>query len=1123
MRPDDVLFNVRQGERTARYEEVESRLVFTAHPLGELVVEHLDDALLKEQTANVAPAANAANDIGLEGVRDLYGFAGAGQTVAVIDSGIAYDHTALGGGLGESYRVVGGWDFTEENDADPYDDGPAGFHGTHVAGIIGSDDPTYTGVAPEVDLVALRVFNDQGEGQFEWIENALQWVHDNLDTFENPITTVNMSLGVQWNGEGLPPSARLEDEFAQLQEHGVFISVAAGNSFDAQNAARLNYPASSPLVVSVGSVDAEGRVSDFSQRSDRTLFAPGERITSTVPDYVFGVDGDPNDFEFASGTSMAAPYVAGASVLVRQAMEFNGYQNITQDTIYDQLRSTSDLVFDSASSSLYRRVNIGRAIDVLMPDDDFGSTAGAAKQIGRLGESLNIAGLIGNTADLDFFQFTADAAGRVALQVDAFENLQADVGVLGKSVTQDSDGTYRFDVQAGETVSFSLATSAGIGRYDVALGLTPQQDQRTVVDWGVIEQAEFDVKQIGGEAWRQVTASRDGLLTIEAVSSTGASSNNAVFEIYDANGRLLVSSSAAAGGARADLQAAADATYLVRIENAGPDARFKLTNLVSASQGVVEVWGTDGDDAFQFDARAGFQVTVNGVSYDFAASEVNAFTLRGGGGEDTLRLQAAADNDFATLRVGQTELSNSRFRLLATQFEDVQLFSGGGADFVKMYDSAGDDQYVGRADSSSLRGDGFQNVASVFENVRVYATAGGADTAQLYDAAGDDVFVGRAAWSSLRGEGYYNYVVGFENVRAYATAGGDDTAYFYDSAGDDRFVGRSRWSSLQGEGFDNFASGFENVQAFANAGGNDLAQFYDSAGDDRYVGRGSFSSMQGAGYFNAATAFENVRVYATAGGDNLAQLYDTAGDDVFVGREAWSSLRGDGYYNYVLGFENVRAYATAGGADAAYFYDSAGDDRFVGRDRWSSLRGDDYYNYVVGFESVAAYATSGGNDIAYFRDSNGADVFEASDQYATMVGAGYSNYARGFGQVFAYATNGRDTARLLGSARSDLLRYGAFAELSGEAYSNAVRGFDRVEVDGGSGGFDRAVFESLGADDYFLGRGNLARLNIDAVTIETREFEFITARARSNEKAAADVSAVDYFFALDGAWDQSSP
>src|SRR4029077_15431693 len=125
--------------------------------------------------------------------RDQYGLRGDHQTVAIIDSGIAYDPVALGGGLGKAYRVVGGWDFAE-NDADPYDDGPAGFHGTHVAGIVGSSDARYQGVAPGADLVALRVFDDQGNGNFAWIDSALQWVHQHHNDFANPITTVNLSI-----------------------------------------------------------------------------------------------------------------------------------------------------------------------------------------------------------------------------------------------------------------------------------------------------------------------------------------------------------------------------------------------------------------------------------------------------------------------------------------------------------------------------------------------------------------------------------------------------------------------------------------------------------------------------------------------------------------------------------------------------------------------------------------------------------------------------------------------------------------------------------------------------------------------------------------------------------------
>jgi subtilisin family serine protease len=91
-------------------------------------------------------------------------------------------------------------------------------------------------------------------------------------------------------------------------------------------------------VTPVASVDASGNLSRFSQRDNRVLAAPGERIMSTLPDHFYGGDGNKNDWGATSGTSMAAPYVAGASVLVREAMQNLGFTQITQSTIYDLFR-----------------------------------------------------------------------------------------------------------------------------------------------------------------------------------------------------------------------------------------------------------------------------------------------------------------------------------------------------------------------------------------------------------------------------------------------------------------------------------------------------------------------------------------------------------------------------------------------------------------------------------------------------------------------------------------------------------------------------------------------------------------------------------------------------------------
>lgn len=483
--------------RQSRFESFEERLALSAQPVADFYLtsqveqriemhleqleqhieelQDLEDDLTGEITHHAGQLEQHLGDVhnttGVNYVYNTYGFTGAGQTVAVIDSGIAWDHVALGGGLGPSYRVVGGWDFAE-NDADPYDDGPSGFHGTHVAGIIGSDNSTYRGVAPEADLVALRVFDDNGAGYFSWVESALQWVHDHRNDFANPITTVNLSLGTAWNSDSIPNWTTIEDELSQLEQDGIFIAVSAGNSFADYNTPGLSYPAASPYVVPVASVTNAGSFSNFSQRNDRVIAAPGSSITSTVPDYVFGSDGNPNDFGTASGTSMASPYVAGASVLVRQAMEFVGIQNITQDTIYDHIRNTADIFYDAATSANYHRLNVQAALDALMPADDYGSSLNDAFSLGTLSGSSTLGGLIGTVTDEDVFTFTARDTGTISFTVYTSFDLALDAQLLNGTAHFDNN-ILTFDVTAGESYTISFGTDNGIGYYDAAVELLP--------------------------------------------------------------------------------------------------------------------------------------------------------------------------------------------------------------------------------------------------------------------------------------------------------------------------------------------------------------------------------------------------------------------------------------------------------------------------------------------------------------------------------------------------------------------------------------------------------------------------------------------------------------------------
>ena len=1031
---------------------------FEHHQAGDFLLESLLPVDPHDQEV-FTTLADVHDVTGVNYVHNTYGFRGEGQTIAVIDSGIAYDHYSLGAGFGAGHKVVGGYDFTEENDANPYDDGPSGFHGTHVAGIIGSDHATYKGVASGADLVALRVFNDNGDGYFSWVENALQWVHDNRTAFEHEITTVNLSLGTTWNSDSIPGWAMLEDEFAQLEADGIFISVSAGNSFTDYNSPGLSYPAASPYVVPVASIDNDGSLSYFSQRHDRVLAAPGRSITSTVPDHVFGEDGIPNDFGSASGTSMAAPYVAGASALVRQAMEFVGMSNITQDAIYDHLRDTADLVYDAATNANYHNINVQAALDALMPADDYGSTAQAAHTLGTLSGTSEISGLISTVNDTDFFTFTSGVTGTATFAADCSYQLASDWSLVGGGATIDGD-TISFDVVAGQSYTISLGTNDGLGYYDISANL---ESTFVADDLGSIAYSMMETINNQGN-WYEITATRSGLLTAEALFSH--SGGNVDLEVYDSNMNLLGASSSVTNNERVDVGVSGGTSYYINLAGANADVDLRLSNNVSVSGGTVTVFGTAAADTIAVNIPAN-TLTINGVQHYNASLHTSTITIDATGGDDTLTIDASSGNDTVTVNNGVVDATNGSYSLHATSIETATIHGGGGTDTLRAYGGASADTLTLRPGTLELSTGTMQLDAASMELIYAYS-GGGQDTAYMYDSAGNDEFYGWSQYSMMRGAGYYNYASGFATVRAEAESGGRDVARLYDSIGNDEYTSKSEYAELRGSGFANRATGFDLAYAYANAGGLDSARLYDSTGNDTFVASPSNAQMFGDGFSNSASGFESVYGYATAGGNDKARFFDSTANDQFYGWSQYSMMRGSGFYNYASGFDTVEAHSSQGN-DAARLYDSAGNDQFFASPHFAELKGASFANSAAGFKQVYAYATAGGHDTARLNDSIGNDTLYASPSFANLCGAGFSNSATGFDSVSAFASQGSDSATLVDSAGDDAFyAWSNYAVLRGATFNNYVNGFDSVSALAVSGGNDWArLYDSVGNDEYY--------------------------------------------------------
>ena len=233
---------------------------------------------------------------------------GAGVKVAVIDTGIDYNHQDLN----SNYK--GGYDFVND-DNDPMDDHG---HGTHVAGIIAAldDGMGVVGVAPEAHLYALKVFDSGGSASYSDIIAALEWCVD------NGIQVTNNSYGSA-EDSGISVKMAFDNVY---YNYGIINVGAAGNNGSYSGAGdTIGYPARYDSVIAVAATDQnDQRASWSSTGPDLEISAPGVAINSA------SIGGG---YWEKSGTSMASPHVAGTVALMIAA----GVSDIR-----GQLESTAD-------------------------------------------------------------------------------------------------------------------------------------------------------------------------------------------------------------------------------------------------------------------------------------------------------------------------------------------------------------------------------------------------------------------------------------------------------------------------------------------------------------------------------------------------------------------------------------------------------------------------------------------------------------------------------------------------------------------------------------------------------------------------------------------------------------
>jgi subtilisin family serine protease len=268
------------------------------------------------------------------------GYTGKGIVVAVVDTGVDYNHEDLknniwtntkeiaGNGIdddGNGYvDDVRGWNFSNNNNNTLDKNG----HGTHVSGTIAGQRNNYgvTGIAYDAKIMPVKVLNDSGSGSYSAIANGIYYA------VNNGANVINLSLGGNFG------SRTLQNALEYANSKGVTVVMAAGNDGRSQP----DYPAryANNTGIAVGAVDKNNNLANFSNRSGTNqlayVTAPGVNVYSTVPN---------NQYAAYNGTSMATPHVAGVVALMLSAN-----RNLTPDQVRQIITETAEANGSAANS-----------------------------------------------------------------------------------------------------------------------------------------------------------------------------------------------------------------------------------------------------------------------------------------------------------------------------------------------------------------------------------------------------------------------------------------------------------------------------------------------------------------------------------------------------------------------------------------------------------------------------------------------------------------------------------------------------------------------------------------------------------------------------------------------------
>ncbi|MBN7795127.1 S8 family peptidase [Parahaliea mediterranea] len=290
-----------------------------------------------------------------------HGVTGRGVAVAVLDSGL-WEHENLTRDTRGRQRIAGRYDaIADIADSEVFDESG---HGTHMTSVLansgavtrkGAPENSFMGIAPDVDIVAVKAFNKTGKGDFLDIVRGIQWVVDNRERLGIRVLNLSFAARPRWP-YWLDP---INQALMRAWQAGIVVVAAAGN--EGPDAMTVGSPGNLPYIITVGAVTDswtpndrnDDYVPDFSSRGPTPsghikpdivapgghisgITRPGSTLTQEHPDYLL------NNGEFVmTGTSQASALVSGIASLLLQLEP-----DLTPDDVKCKLISSAEFAIN---------------------------------------------------------------------------------------------------------------------------------------------------------------------------------------------------------------------------------------------------------------------------------------------------------------------------------------------------------------------------------------------------------------------------------------------------------------------------------------------------------------------------------------------------------------------------------------------------------------------------------------------------------------------------------------------------------------------------------------------------------------------------------------------------------